>query len=101
MRRDKNVAEVKLAGIPFTSPPEKENDYQVGEVVEVLCDHEDEDGDRVHDWLDGVIVQVDEKLVAVQFPEKVYLTDGWMVPDHVLWYPQDSDSLRRPRKRSR
>ncbi len=52
----------------------------------MLCDH-NRDGERVRDWLQGVVVQADHKMVAVQFVEDVYLTDGWMVPDRVLWCP--------------
>jgi len=89
-----------LAGLPFTSPPEEDRDYKVGDVVEVYCDH-DKDEDRVRDWLEGVVVQVDPKMVAVQFHENVYLTDGWMVPDHVLWCPKDSPNMRRPKRRRR
>jgi len=90
-----------LAGLPFTSPPNAKRAYTVGDVVEVLCDHENEKKERVRDWLEGVVVQVDDKLVAVQFHENVYLTNGWMVPDHVLWYPKDSPNLRHPTKSSR
>jgi hypothetical protein len=46
----------------------------------VYCDH-DRNGERVRDWLEGVVVQVDAKMIAVQFKDNVYLTDGWMVPD--------------------
>jgi len=46
-------------------------------------------------------VQVDPKMVAVQFQQNVYLTDGWMVPDRVLWCPKDSHNIRLPRKRKR
>jgi hypothetical protein len=80
-----------------------EHQYAVGEVVEVFCDH-NQDGNRVRDWLQGVVVQADEKMVAVQFTEDVYLTDGWMVPDRVLWTQHSSDSIRpskRKRKRSK
>ena len=90
-----------MAGIPFTSPPEEDRDYQVGDVVEVNCDHENEDRERVRGWLEGVIVQVDPKMVAVQFHENVYLTNGWMVPDHVLWCPKESTNMRRLKKRAR
>jgi hypothetical protein len=90
-----------LSSIPFSSPPEIERDYQVGDIVEVFCDHDNEDSDRVRNWLEGVIVQVDPKMVAVQFHENVYLTNGWMVPDHVLWCPKESNNMRRPKKRSR
>jgi hypothetical protein len=76
--------------------------FHVGDRVEVLCDHNDE-GARVRGWLDGVVVQAEEKMVAVQFVEDVYLTDGWMVPDRVLWCRQMSQNIRpatrrRPRR---
>lgn len=75
--------------------------YDVGNLVDVLCDHMLGD-QRVNDWLQGVVVQADYKMVAVQFNQDVYLTDGWMVPDRVLWARQDSDKIRastRPRLR--
>ncbi len=74
--------------------------FKVGDVVEVYCDH-DRDGKRVRDWLQGVVVQVDEKMVAVQFTEDVYLTDGWMVPDRVLWTQHGSDTIRPASRRRR
>jgi hypothetical protein len=70
----------------------------VGDRIEVLCDHI-KDGDRVRGWLEGTVVQVDPKMIAVQFQQSVYLTDGWMVPDHVLWCPKDSHNVRRPARR--
>ena len=76
-----------------------ESRQTVGKVVEVYCDH-NRDGSRVRDWLQGVVVQADEKLVAIQFTEDVYLTDGWMVPDRVLWTQHSSESIR-PSKRKR
>jgi hypothetical protein len=33
-------------------------------------------------------------MVAVQFRNNVYLTDGWMVPDRILWYPENSEHIR-------
>ena len=89
-----------LSGLHFTTAPNRNNAYAVGDRVEVYCDH-DKDGDRVRDWLTGTIVQVDLKMVAIQFQENVYLTDGWMVPDHVLWCPKDSQNIRRPLRRRR
>jgi len=78
-----------------------EHHYTVGEVVEVYCDHNRDDS-RVRDWMQGVVVQADEKMVAVQFTEDVYLTDGWMVPDRVLWTQHSSESIRQSkRKRKR
>lgn len=90
-----------MPGLYFTDSPEGDEGYKVGDRVEVLCDH-DKEGDRIRDWLEGTIVQVDPKMIAVQFQENVYLTDGWMVPDHVLWCPKDSQNVRRiSRKRRR
>jgi hypothetical protein len=74
--------------------------FQVGDLVEVYCDH-DRDGDRVRDWLVGTVVQVDPKMLAVQFQQNVYLTDGWMVPDRVLWCPKTSSNIRIARRRRR
>ena len=66
--------------MPHSTPPLKATDwgdqYEVGDIVEVNC------------------VQVDPKMIAVQFRANVYLTDGWMVPDHILWYPLTSPSVR-------
>lgn len=73
----------------------KQKIYEVGDQVEVLCDHDDDEGHRIRDWLPGTVVQADEKMVAVQFLEDVYLTDGWMVPDHILWLEQKSENVRK------
>jgi hypothetical protein len=89
-----------LSGLYFSSAPEREELFRVGDLVEVFCDHELH-GNRVRDWLIGTIVQVDAKLLAVQFQESVYLTDGWMVPDHVLWCPKNSTNIRKPLRRRR
>jgi TusA-related sulfurtransferase len=67
--------------------------FEVGDAVEALCDHE-KASERVRGWLKGVVVQVDNKMVAVQFRSNVFLTDGWMVPDRILWYPTNSDQIR-------
>jgi hypothetical protein len=87
-----------LPELYFTSAPNREEAYSVGDLIEVFCDH-DLDGDRVRDWLVGTVVQVDPKLLAIQFQDNVYLTDGWMVPDHVLWYPKTSQNIRHPLRR--
>ena len=83
-----------MAEVQFTGAPERDDVFQVGDQVEVFCDHDNKDGERVRGWLEGVVVQADIKMVAVQFQENVYLTDGWMVPDHVLWCPQKSTNIR-------
>ena len=87
-----------MAELQFTSVPNLEEAYNVGDHVEVYCDHE-RGSERVRDWLEGIVVQVDPKMVAVQFQENVYLTDGWMVPDHVLWCPKTSKMIRPLQKR--
>lgn len=84
----------------FTSAPNREEAYKVGDRVEVYCDHE-MDGDRVREWLKGTVVQVDAKMIAVQFQQDVYLTDGWMVPDRVLWCPKKSSIIRLARRKKR
>jgi hypothetical protein len=89
-----------LAELHFSSLPDLSEAYQVGDRVDVLCDHE-RNNDRVRDWLEGVVVQVDPKMLAVQFQENVYLTDGWMVPDHVLWCPKNSKIIRHSARKVR
>ena len=84
----------------FTNAPNRDEAFQVGDRIEVFCDH-DRDGDRVRDWLEGTVVQVDPKMLAIQFQENVYLTDGWMVPDHVLWFPKESTNIRRAVRKRR
>ena len=86
-----------MAKSPFMRPPDEDTSYQVGDAVEVFCDHE-KNAERIRDWVRGIVVQVDEKMVAVQFRTNVYLTDGWMVPDHILWFPFDSKHLREAKK---
>jgi len=79
--------------------PIPEVNYEVGDLVEVLCDH-DRKGVRVNGWLKGIVVQVDNKMIAVQFRTNVYLTDGWMVLDHILWYPLNSPNIRPYQKKA-
>ncbi len=82
--------------------------FSTGDLVEVLCDH-NRKGERVRDWLHGIVVQADDKMAAVQFLDEVFLTDGWMVPDRVLWCRQGAENIRaatrrripRPRGRKR
>ncbi len=85
--------EKTVPNIPFMKAPNPEYVFDVGDMVEVLCDHE-KAGARIKGWLKGIVVQVDAKMVAVQFRTNVYLTDGWMVPDHILWFPQNSSNIR-------
>jgi hypothetical protein len=75
-----------------------EHRYSVGQIVDVLCDH-NRDGERVRDWLQGIVVQADYKMVAVQFVDEVYLTDGWMVPDRILFCQQGASNIRPSARR--
>ena len=90
-----------MSDIYFTSAPDQREAFKVGDRVEVYCDHENASGERIRNWLKGTVVQVDPKMVAVQFQENVYLTDGWMVPDHVLWIPKTSNNIRPVLKKRR
>jgi hypothetical protein len=82
-----------MAQFAFMRSPSLEHTYEVGDTVEVFCDHE-KSSVRVRGWLKGIVVQVDNKMVAVQFRSNVFLTDGWMVPDKILWYPLTSEHIR-------
>lgn len=77
----------------YMRSPGLEHEFQVGDTVEVFCDHE-KSRERIRGWVKGIVVQVDYKMVAVQFRSNVYLTDGWMVPDRILWYPLNSEHIR-------
>jgi len=83
----------------FMKAPGITHDFQVGDTVEVYCDHE-KNKERVRGWIRGIVVQVDNKMVAVQFRSNVFLTDGWMVPDRILWYPLNSEHIRPVPKKS-
>jgi hypothetical protein len=82
-----------MAQFTFMRSPGIEHTFEVGDTVEVYCDHE-KNSERVRGWLKGIVVQVDNKMVAVQFRTNVFLTDGWMVPDKILWYPVTSEHIR-------
>ena len=77
----------------YMRAPGLEHAFEVGDTVEVFCDHE-KNNDRIRGWIKGIVVQVDNKMVAVQFRSNVFLTDGWMVPDRILWYPLSSEHIR-------
>lgn len=77
----------------YMKAPGIQHDFHVGDKVEVYCDHE-KGRERVRGWIGGIVVQVDNKMVAVQFRSNVYLTDGWMVPDRILWYSLTSEHIR-------
>lgn len=99
-RRKPIKRSLRINQFNFMKAPGLEHAFEVGDTVEVFCDHE-KDRERIRGWIKGIVVQVDNKLVAVQFRSNVYLTDGWMVPDRILWYPLTSEHIRpAPGKRS-
>jgi hypothetical protein len=90
---------LRLPQYTYMKAPGIAHDFQVGDTVEVYCDHE-KNKERVRGWIRGIVVQVDNKMVAVQFRSNVFLTDGWMVPDRILWYPLASENIRSVAKKS-
>ena len=89
---------MKKTATPHPSPDLVVRRSAVGELVDVLCDH-NEDGERVRGWLQGVVVQADYKMGAGQFVVDGYLTDGWMVPDRILFCQQGADNIRASTRR--
>ncbi len=87
------VRMARVSQFSYMKEPGVADAFDVGDTVEVFCDHE-RNGERVRGWIKGIVVQVDNKLVAVQFRSNVFLTDGWMVPDRILWYSLTSDQIR-------
>jgi hypothetical protein len=90
---------LRMPQYAYMKAPGITHDFQVGDTVEVYCDHE-KNKERVRGWIRGIVVQVDNKMVAVQFRSNVFLTDGWMVPDRILWYPLNSEHIRSVAKKS-
>jgi hypothetical protein len=84
----------------FLRQPDADTAYQPGDKVEVKCDH-DLNRVRINGWVKGTVVQVENKLLAVQFKTDIFLTDGWMVPDRILWFTFDSANLRPIPNKSR
>jgi len=84
---------LRLPQFAYMKAPGLTHNFEVGDTVEVYCDHE-KSRERVRGWIRGVVVQVDNKMVDVQFRSNVFITDGWMVPDRILWYPLNSEHMR-------
>ncbi len=96
----RKVERLNRTQFSYMRAPGAEHSFEVGDSVEVFCDHEIAK-ERTRGWLKGIVVQVDHKMVAVQFRSNVFLTDGWMVPDRILWYPLTSEHIRPARKTSK
>jgi hypothetical protein len=50
----------------------------------------------VKDWLAGTVVQADNRMLAVQFDTVVFSSNGWLIPDRILWCAHGSPNIRRP-----
>jgi hypothetical protein len=68
--------------------------FTVGERVEMRCDHI-RSGKRVKDWLEGTVIQTDSRMLAVQFETDVFSSNGWLMPDRILWCAHGSPNIRR------
>ena len=69
--------------------------FTVGESVEMLCDHIRNNGQIVNDWLPGRVAQADARMVAVKFETDVFSSNGWRIPDRILWCAHGSKNIRR------
>ena len=67
--------------------------YNVGDQVEVRCDHR-ADGGWANDWTPGVVVQADYRMAAVRLSCDVKSSNGWVIPDRTLWLAHGSKNLR-------
>lgn len=69
--------------------------YTVGEAVEVRCAHL-RDGRRVEGWVRGEVVEADYRMAAIRLEADVFSSNGWLIPDRILWCAHGSRNLRRP-----
>ena len=69
--------------------------FEVGEAVEMRCRHRRE-GQLALDWLGGVVVAADYRMLGVRFDTAVYANTGHPIPDRTLWCTHGSPNLRRP-----
>ncbi len=50
----------------------------------------------MNDWLAGVVVEADNRMLAARFEADVYSSNGWLIPDRILWCAHGSPNIRRP-----
>lgn len=67
--------------------------YEVGDHVEMYCSHLTPQG-PTNGWLAGRVVQVDYRMVAVKLEGQVFASNGWPIPDGILWSAHGSSRLR-------
>lgn len=63
--------------------------------MEVCCHHR-QGGQIQHGWVAGEVVQVDQRMAAIRFDVDVYSSNGWLMPERILWCAHGSPNLRRP-----
>jgi hypothetical protein len=73
--------------------------FEVGELVEMRCAHR-RDGCLVTDWLPGIVVATDPRMLGVRFENDVFVGAGQRVPDQTLWCTHGSRNLRRAAERA-
>jgi hypothetical protein len=54
------------------------------------------DGKPIEDWLAGTVVEADHRMAAIKFETDVFSSNGWRIPDRILWCAHGSPNLRRP-----
>ncbi|MBI3176889.1 MAG: hypothetical protein HYZ35_02760 [Chloroflexi bacterium] len=68
--------------------------FAVGEKVEMLCRHI-ANGRPAEGWLAGTVVEADHRMAAVKCEADVYSSNGWLIPDRILWCAHGSRNIRR------
>jgi hypothetical protein len=71
--------------------------FSVGDIAEVKCIHH-VNGKLTEDWLAGIVVDADYRMAAIQFESDVYASNGWRIPERILWCAHGSPNIRRPAK---
>jgi hypothetical protein len=73
--------------------------FNVGEAAEVNCVYV-ENGKRVTGWLAGAVIEADHRMAAVKFTTDVFSSNGWLIPDRILWCAHGSSNIRRPKRQT-
>jgi hypothetical protein len=71
--------------------------FSIGDTAEVKCAHL-VNGKMVEGWLTGIVVDADYRMAAIQFDTDVYASNGWRIPERILWCAHGSPNIRRPAK---
>ncbi len=72
-----------MASISFMRAPDPGLTFDVGDSVEVYCDHE-KDGQRIRGWQKGIVVQVMQKWLPFNSEQMYFLRmAGWF---QIIYY---------------